>query len=138
MRRLLIGLLFLALASMLAGALWLVTLGLRGETDSSSVVAAMRLARTVLCVGGAVICALAVTLQLTRRPTEGWDWTLTASIGAGACLYTLGAGDLVPQQWSDALPGSLSLLVPLVVLVAVAYVVFRRFLHGGPRSTVVR
>jgi hypothetical protein len=137
MRRLLIGLLLLVAAGLLGGGLWLASLMLRGGADAAEFLAAFRRQWVGLLVGSAVFCVAAVILQLTRPPTERLDWTLTASLGAGACLYILVVGPLLPPKWLRALPVPLSGLVPLAVSVAAAYAVLWPLLRRKPAEPEV-
>jgi len=132
MRRLLIGLLLLVAAIILAGGLWLAALMVRGGNDTRQLLEEFRWQWLVLIVGSGLICVLAVILQRTRPPTERWDWTFTASLGAGACLYALLVWPLLPQEWIRALPVPLSGLVPLVLSVGVAYAVLWPLLRQRP------
>ncbi len=132
MRRLLIGLLFLVAAIILGGGVLFAILGMRGESDTAELLAVFRWLWVGLIVGSAILCVVAVILQLTRPPTERWDWTFTASLGAGACLYALVIWPLLPQEWLRALPAPLSGLAPLAVSVGVAYAVLSPLLRRRP------
>jgi hypothetical protein len=123
MRRFLIGLLLLIAAIILGGAVWLTTMMMRGGNDTRQLLDDIRWQWRGLIVGSGLICVLAVILQRTRPRTERWDWTFTASLGAGACLYALLVWPLLPLEWIRALPVPLSGLVPLALSVGFAYAV---------------
>jgi hypothetical protein len=131
-RRLLIGLLMLVAAIILGGGLWLATLMLRGGNDTTQLLEVFRWEWLGLIVGSAIIGVVAAILQLTRPPTEGWDWTYTASLGTGACLYALVLRPFLPVQWKEAFPVPLSEIVPLAVTVAVTYAVLLPLLRRRP------
>ena len=126
---------------MLGGGLWVATLMLGAGADighfqdTSQLLETFRWQWLGLKVTSALICILAVILQLTRPPTESWDWTFTASLGAGACLFTVLVWPMLPQDWFKWSPPFLSGfvgVVPLAVSVAVAYAVLRPLLRRKP------
>ncbi len=136
MRHLLIGLLFLAAAGILGGAVWVAVLMVRGGTSTADMIEALRLQWAVMVGCGAVIGVVAVILQRTRPPAERWDWTLTASLGAGLCLYWLVVRPWFPRSWLDWLPDSVAALVPLALSVGVAYAALRPMMKRRPAEPI--
>jgi hypothetical protein len=131
-RRVLIGLLIFVAASILGGALWLAAVMVHGGTDTAELLEDFRWQWRGLILGSGLLCVGAVILQLTRPPAERWNWTFTASLGAGTCLYALGVRPLLPQEWISALPVPFSALVPLAVSIGVAYAVLWPLLRRMP------
>ena len=135
MRRVLIGLLFIAAAGILGGAVWIAVLMIRGGTSTADMIEAFRWQWAVLVGCAAVIVVVAVILQRTRPPAEQRDWTLTASLGAGACLYALVVRPWFPRSWLDGLPDSVAVLVALALSVGVAYAALRPVMKRRPAES---
>ena len=135
MRRLLIALLFIAAAGIVGGGVWIAVLMIRGGTNTADMIEPFRWQRAVLVGCGAVIGVVAVILQRTRPPAERWDWTLTASLGAGACLYVLVVRPWFPRSWLDWLPDSVATLVPVALSVGVAYAALRSVMKRRPAES---
>jgi len=128
MRKLLIGVLFLGVVVTCSGGAWFMILGIRGTTDSARVAEVFRYLWPSLAVGGAIVLLAAVPLQLIWRAGSDEDWTFLASAGAGICLYSLVVRHIAPREWLDKLPSLFVFLVPMIVSVAIAYVVLRPLL----------
>lgn len=135
MRRLLIGLLLLVAASILGGGIWIAVLTMHGGDDAAQLLESFRWQWLSVIAGSALICILAVILQLTRPAAEKWNWTFTASLGIGTCLYALLVRPILPPQWIQALPVPLSGLVPLAVAIGVAYAVLLPILRRNPAES---
>jgi len=132
MRRVLIGILFLAAIGISAGAVWIMILTTRHDTSTADIIAALRAQWAIVAGCGAVIGVVAVVLQRMRPPTEEWDWTFTGSLGFGACLYALVIRPWFPHSALEGLPGPFPVLTPIALSVGVAYVALRPLMKRRP------
>src|SRR5262245_54000051 len=99
---------------MSGGCVWLVAITPRGAPPSDELATTIRYLLIGVILGSATLCTATVLLQLTREPWDDDDWTLSASIGAGAGLCSTIDLLLGEQYLRDQFPGLLGFIPPLL------------------------